>query len=173
MRKIYISICLIFIHSRYTLKLKTCYEYNVQFEVSPSLSISYLIIGGAKYDASMTKIKKEDGKTFCSLRWSTERIKTTQRKYRTILPCVIRFSGYKEIQFEVLVKFYKPDEGLHYSGMPLSSLGLYGNLSNDQQKGEMYDIVFNWLLPSALLQGFVLFSIFIRYSFSLTFERRQ
>ena len=142
MRKIYIV--LNSVHFRYTLKLKICSEYNVQLEVSPSLTISYLIIGGAEYDASMTKINKEDGQTFCSLRWSTERIKPTQRKYRTILPCVIRFSGYKEIQFEVLVKFYENEEILHYTGVPLSSLGLYGTLSNDkQQKAQTYDIVFN------------------------------
>ena len=135
---------LIYFHIRYTLKLKTFSEYNVQLEVCPSLTISYLKIGGMRYDANMTKVKKEDGKTFCSFTWSTDHIKTTQRKYRTILPCAIRFSGYKEIQFEVLVKFYENEEILHYTGLPLSSLGLYGTLSNDkQQNGETYEIIFN------------------------------
>ena len=92
----------------------------------------------------MIKLKKEDGKTFCSFAWSTKHIKITQRKHRSVLPCVIKFRGYKELQFEVLIKFYESEESLHYTGVPLSSLGLYGTLSNDkQQKPQMLDIVFN------------------------------
>ena len=97
-----------------------------------------------KYDSNMIKMRKEDGKTYCSFIWSTKHIKITQRKYRSVLPCVIKFKGYKELDFEVLVKFYENEENLHYSGVPLSSLGLYGTLSNDnQQKQQMYDIVFS------------------------------
>ena len=113
-------------------------------EVRPSLSISYLKIGGARYDANMINMKKEDEKTFCNFTWSTSYIKTTQRKYRSILPCVIKFRGYKEQRFEILVKFYENEETPHYSGIPLSYLGIIGTLSNDkQQKGQTYDIVFN------------------------------
>ena len=116
----------------------------MQLEVTPSLTISYLMIGGTKFDANMTNMTKDDGKIFCSFVWSTKYIKTTQRKYRTILPCIIKFRGYKELHFEVLVKFYESEEVLHYTGVPLNSLGLYGTLSNDKkQKGKTYDIVFN------------------------------
>ena len=101
------------------MKLKTFSKYNVQLEISPSLAISYLKIGGTKYDVNMIEMKKDEGKSFCSFAWSTDHIKPTQRKYRTILPCVIKFKGYKEIQFDVLVKFYQREDILHYSGVPL------------------------------------------------------
>ena len=113
-------------------------------EITPSLNIAYLKIAGIKYDANMFKLMKEDGKTFISFSWSSKHIKPTLRKHRTILPFVIKFRGYKELHFEVLVKFYESEEALHYTGLPLTSLGLYGTLSNDkQQKGQTYDIVFN------------------------------
>ena len=110
-------------------------------EILPSLTLSYLKIGGIKHDDNMTRRRTEDGKTFCSFAWSTKHIKTTQRKYRSILPFVVKFKGYKEIHFEVLVKFYENKEVLHYTGVPLSSLVLYGTFNNDKNAKRQTNVI--------------------------------
>ena len=106
---------------QYTVKLKTYSQYNVQLEVKPPHEICYIKIGGKTYREFVTQTNENDEEiSIYSFTWSTNRIRTTKRKHRSILPCVVKFHNRNEIKFDIFVKFYFSCEVNHYTGIPLS-----------------------------------------------------
>ena len=130
---------------RYTLKLKTFSDYIISIEVKPALQIAYLKLGGWKYEEpKATSTDPAEPETFYRFNWSTNGIDITQRKYRTIVPCVIKFRGYKELSFKLSVKFYDNEEDTHYSGIPFSSLCLDGVLaSNKDSRSHLFHEIYD------------------------------
>ena len=61
-----------------------------------------------------------------------------------MLPCVIKFEGYKKIKFEVMVKFYKREDKEKYCrGKPLTSLVLNYTMDEKLLKTKHPDIQFH------------------------------
>ena len=83
----------------------------------------------------------EDGKTVYNFTWSSHLIKITDRKHRTVLPCVIKFKPYKELNFKILVKFYNNDEIAHYSGEPLSFIDLDCKVGSGKEKATILNMM--------------------------------
>ena len=54
--------------------------------------------------------------------WPTDGIKTTERKHRTVVPCVVKLLGHDDICFNLQVKFYDCEEVEHYTGHLLKSV---------------------------------------------------
>ena len=122
-----------------TLKLKTLSEYNVNIDVEPPQDIIYVKMGGRRHETFYN-----DGTTGCSFVWSTQGMKETERKYRTILPCAIKFKEFKELQFELLSKFYSQEEIVHYHGIRLSSLEIESVVTyNKKTKAGLHNVTFN------------------------------
>ena len=131
--------------NRYTLKLRTFSDYIISLEVKPILQIAYIKFGGFKYeDPKATSIDSNDPKSLYRFNWSADNISITERKFRTIVPCIIKFRGYKELTFKLSVKFYSNEESAHFNGIPFSSLSLDGVLVNHKYPGEpMFHVIFN------------------------------
>lgn len=108
---------------QHTIKLKTFSEYDVKVVVEPPQEISFLVLGGRRYE-NIKLVNQDDMKSVYRFIWSTEKIKTTDRKYRTVLPCVIKFKPYKELIFNMQAKFYTSEEVAHYTGNRLKFLDL-------------------------------------------------
>ena len=130
--------------TRFTLKLKTCSAYVITIEIKPSLQMSYMKLGSTKYDQPSSKSNSsEEGKCLYKFNWSTEGIDITERKYRTIVPCAIKFRGYKELNFKLSVKFYGCEKNIHYNGIPFTSVCLDGVLVNNKEsRGHLFHVIF-------------------------------
>ena len=126
---------------QFTLKLKTFSKYNINIEVEPYQDLIYVKLGGRRYE-KVVKLNSHDGdeKAIYAFIWSTKQIRTTERKHRTVLPCEIKFRQYKEIEFDIMVKFYNNCEIAPYIGKPLSSINLDCTLSNSN---ESFSVVHN------------------------------
>lgn len=110
---------------QHTLKLKTLFEYDVKMEVEPAQEIMYVVLGNRKHEKlQVINNPDEEAKSVYNFVWSTKQMKTTDRKYRTVLPCRIKFKPYKELVFNMQVKFYTNEEIAHYTGEPLQFLDL-------------------------------------------------
>ena len=110
---------------RYTVKLKTFSEYNIVLEVRPPQDLVIVRIGDRmyrKFEKSTDSKKME--RAIYKFTWSTNRIRVTERKHRSILPCFIKFAHCDEIQFDIFVKFYFSCEVTHYNGTPFSFIEL-------------------------------------------------
>ena len=63
----------------------------------------------------------------------------TSSRYRTVLPCAVKFLGYMEIRFELMVKLYHQGNGSVDKGLPLTTLSLeytYGEGDADEDTAE-------------------------------------
>ena len=109
---------------RFTMKLKTFFLYRVRFEIDQDEMISYVMIGGKKYNCFYLMEDASDGTRVFEFVWSTDNILQTKRKHRSILPCVIQFNSHKKIRFRLLVKFYEQGEWCHYTGKTLKLIDL-------------------------------------------------
>ena len=107
-----------------TLKLKTFYLYDVVVEVNEDQKLSHVTLGGKKYNAFRTMDNPDNATRVYKFVWSTGNIRTTRRSHRSVLPCVVKFSGYQEVAFDLLVKFYYKEETVRYTGIPLSLIDL-------------------------------------------------
>ena len=75
-----------------TLKLKTSYLYNVIIEVeNMKQKLMYVGLGGKLYNCFKMIEKADENITVYGFVWSTDKIQFTQRKHRSILPCVFKF----------------------------------------------------------------------------------
>ena len=83
----------------------------------------------------------EDGKSVYNFKWSSHLIKITERKHRTVLPCTIKFKSYKELNFNILVKFYSNDEIAHYSGEPLSFIDVDCKVASGKEKATVFNLM--------------------------------
>ena len=83
-------------------------------------------------------------KSIFNIVWSGHYMKETERKHRTILPCAIKFKGYNEVVFHIMVKFYDEDKTVHCQGVPLSHLSLDGTLGERKEDSniQLYNIIF-------------------------------
>ncbi len=132
---------------RYTLKLRTASKYNINVGADPAQELSYVKVGGCRYEEFRIINNPggdEEEKTIYNFIWSTKRMGKSGKKYRTVVPCVIKFQGYKEIKFEIMVKFYKREDKLkHCKGVPLTSLVLSYTMEDKQLKSKHLDIQFH------------------------------
>lgn len=120
---------------QHTLKLKTLTEYDVKIEVEPAQEITYVMLAGRKFDkVKPTNNPKEEGKSLYNIVWSTKAMKTTDRKFRTVLPVIIKFKPYKELKFQLLVKFYMNKDVAHYTGETLHFLNLDCKVGSGKDK---------------------------------------
>ena len=104
-----------------TLKLKTFSRYNVIFEVDDKdHQLMYVSLGGKVYNC-FKMIEKTDVRVYGFV-WRTDRIQVTQRKHRSILPCLFEFKGYNELSIDLSAKFYDKDEESRYTGTALSAI---------------------------------------------------
>lgn len=97
---------------------------------------SYVVLGGRKHE-KLQVIRNPDedqAKSVYNFVWSTKQMKITNRKYRTVLPCVIKFKPYKELSFDMQVKFYTNEEIAHYTGEPLQFLDLDCKVGSGKDK---------------------------------------
>lgn len=125
---------------QHTLKLKTLTEYNVVIDVEPAQEVSYVVLGGRKHDKlqSSQNVGGANASVYKFV-WSTRSNQPTDRKYRTILPCIIKFKPYKELRFNMLAKFYSNTELAHYTGEELHFLDLDCRVGTGKDKStKMY-----------------------------------
>ena len=108
---------------QYTVKLQTCKKYVVSVETNQLLT--YVILGGKKYNCFKCITYANSSLNVYQFVWSTNGIKTTARKHRSVLPCVIKFQTLKQIKFNLSTKFYQADEKNHLFGCGLSSICLH------------------------------------------------
>ena len=87
-------------------------------------NLVYVVLGGKTYNCFKVSENSADSTRFFSFVWSTSNIRPTKRSHRSVLPCALKFKGYKELKFNLLVKFYYNDEDVRYSGIPLSFIDL-------------------------------------------------
>ena len=111
-----------------TIKLRTGSLYNVVLEVEESeQTLAYVVLGGKTYNCFKTFARAADNSRVYGFVWSTHRVCETRRKHRSVLPCVLRLQGYRELSVNLSVKFYAQDENCRcYSGEPLSAIRLEG-----------------------------------------------
>ena len=132
---------------RYTLKLRTASKYIVNIAADPAQDLTYVKVGGVRYDEFRIindPDSEEEDKVIFSFLWTTKKLEINGKMYRTVLPCVIKFEGYKEIKFEVMVKFYKREDKEKYcKGKPLTSLVLNYAMDDKQLKTKHPDIQFH------------------------------
>ena len=108
-----------------SLKLKSFLLYNVTIEMRPAhRELVYVVLGGKRYNCFYKQGNDVENGSKWTFVWSTHGIRQTERKQRSVLPCVIKFESCKELHFQLLVKFYCDDEVRPYGGKPLSSIDL-------------------------------------------------
>ena len=107
-----------------TLKLKTFFLYDVVLEVNDNQNLVYVVLGGKTYNCFKVVENSAESTRLYTFVWSTSNIRPTKRSHRSVLPCAMKFKGYKELRFDLLVKFYYNDEDVRYSGIPLSFIDL-------------------------------------------------
>ena len=111
-----------------TLKIKTSYLYNVIIEVENTKhKLVYVSLGGKVYNCFKMVEKADENVTVYGFVWSTDEIQVTQRKQRSILPCVFKFQRQKELSVSFSMKFYDKYENNHYTGTPLNCVHLEGS----------------------------------------------
>ena len=92
---------------QYTLKLKTTTEYRITLEIEPIQHVSYVKMGGRKTDdESLILVNQTGERRTLSFFWSTKGIRPTQRAYRYIYPCAVKFRMYSELKFNLQMKVY-------------------------------------------------------------------
>ena len=116
---------------RFTMKLKTFSLYTISLELDKDEIISYVILGGKKYNCFYMIENKVDRTRIFKFVWSTDNILSTKRSHRSILPCVIKFKSYRELRFNLLVKFYERKEWIRYTGTSLKLIDMQVQLGKD------------------------------------------
>ena len=117
----------------HTLKLKTDTLYNMAIVVDEHQSVSWVVLGGKRYNLFHLYHMPEGKKMFVFV-WCTSGVTTTQRKHRSILPCIVKLKGWKEVNFKLSVKFYEPDETIHCGGHPLTSINVKCNVGTHSSR---------------------------------------
>ena len=64
------------------------------------------------------------GTRIYSFVYSTDKIRATDRHYRSVLPCSLKLKGYGELKFQLLVNFGHSNKSDHTVGVPLSAIHL-------------------------------------------------
>ena len=121
-----------------TLKLKTFSLYTIILEVNKDKDLIHIDIGGRRYNCFKLFDSPDNTIKKYMFTWSTDNIKPTQRKYRTILPIEIKFEGYEELNFQLSVKFYYSDDVLHFSGKPLNVIDVKAQVGVGQQQQTLF-----------------------------------
>ena len=124
-----------------TLKLKTFSLYAISLEVNQGQDLVYAEIGGKKYNCFKLYDNPDNSTKVYMFTWSTQNVQPTQRKYRTILPVVMKFKHYAELTFNLSVKFYYKDNVLHFSGLPLNLIDIHAQVG----VGDLHQTVMNGL----------------------------
>ena len=112
------------------------------FEVDGDVQLSYLKLGEVYWNKFQEQPKSDHDKKRVeySFIWRTDKVAATERKHRSVLPCVIKLKRHEEIRFVVLVKFYDEINDNHIYGTPLKFLTLN---CEDEAKQNYYKMVFN------------------------------
>lgn len=134
-----------------TLKMLTRSDYEVSIQVEPFLELKFIKIGGVEHDRF--KIVKQDPEDDTKLAhnfvWSTPRcLELNERKYRTIIPCVMKFQGKNKLLFDLMVKFYEwswEEKSTQYcEGKLLNFIQLNGIVDEEKRtKRKKYTVEFN------------------------------
>uniref|UniRef100_T2M7W6 CB1 cannabinoid receptor-interacting protein 1 n=1 Tax=Hydra vulgaris TaxID=6087 RepID=T2M7W6_HYDVU len=97
-------------NEQHTIKLATCSNYQVKMEIEPMTELTFFKLGGMDIKFEKVTNTANDTKLVYQLFWSTAGISTTMRKFRTDVPCTIKFKKYKKINFKFQVKFYSSND---------------------------------------------------------------
>ena len=117
------------------MKLKICVLYHVSVEVKSDQEIVFVTLGGKKYNRFNIVQSTDKYTKLFSFVWSTHGITTTNRKHRSVLPCVVKLKPYKELKFDLLVKFYDDVTCVnHFTGIPLSLISLECEVAKGKEK---------------------------------------
>ena len=127
---------------QYTVKLKTFTEYNIVLEVRPPRVLTYVKVGSRKYKV-FNKLESSvtPGKNIYTFVWSTWKIRTTERKHRSVLPFAVKFHQNQEVNFDVFVKFYYNCEVTHYTGTPLTFIEIKSGKKTDKENQSDKDVI--------------------------------
>ena len=82
-------------------------------------------LGGTDIKFEKVTDAENEGKLVYLLFWSTAGMDATMRRYRTDVPCTIKFKNYKKLDFKFQVKFYAINDKKHSElGERLNSIDL-------------------------------------------------